>query len=135
MTEETTMSLDPSIELYVEAALGKKAAHVVLLDVRELTSMADAFLICSGRSNRQVTAIAEFVLRYLKKRGKQPLSIEGKKEGHWVLLDYGEVIIHIFYEPLRTFYDLEGLWADARRIRTNGMLKHEEGSTGDQTET
>lgn len=127
MTEETKMPLDPSIDLYVEAVLGKKAAHVVLLDVRELTSMADAFLICSGRSNRQVTAIADFVHRFLKKRGKKPLSVEGKKEGHWVLLDYGEVIIHIFYEPMRTFYDLEGLWADAERIQTKSMSKHDEG--------
>jgi len=64
----------------------------------------------------QVTAIAEFVQRELKSKGIYPLGIEGLREGHWVLMDYADVIIHIFYEPIRTFYDLEGLWADAKRI-------------------
>jgi len=108
--------LDPSLDLYVEAALGKKATNIVILDVRGITSIADVFIICSGRSNRQVAAIAEFVQRELKKHGIRPLSVEGKKEGHWVLLDYGHVVMHIFYEPVREFYDLEGLWIDAKRI-------------------
>ncbi|OIN95359.1 MAG: ribosome silencing factor [Deltaproteobacteria bacterium CG1_02_45_11] len=96
--------------------LGRKAINVVILDVRELTSIADVFIIGSGRSNRQVIAIADFLLLELKKQGIKPLSVEGKKEGHWVLLDYGHVIIHIFYEPVRSFYDLEELWIDAKRI-------------------
>lgn len=108
--------LDLPVDLYVKAAMGKKAGNVVVLDVREITSIADVFIICSGRSNRQVTAIAEFIQVELKKSGFRPLSVEGKKEGHWVLLDYGHVIIHIFYEPVREFYDLEGLWIDAKRV-------------------
>ena len=131
MIEETNMSLDPMFDLFVKAVLGKKASQVVLLDVAELTSVADAFLICSGRSNRQVIAIAEHVRSYLKKQGKKPLNVEGKKEGHWVLLDYGEVIIHIFYEPLRKFYDLEGLWIDAKRIKTKSLLQHEKEESGE----
>lgn len=130
MIEENKMSLDPTFDLFVKAVLGKKASQVVLLDVAELTSVADAFLICSGRSNRQVTAIAEYALSSLKKQGKKPLSVEGKKEGHWVLLDYGEVIIHIFYEPLRKFYDLEGLWIDAKRVKTRSLLQHEKEESG-----
>jgi ribosome-associated protein len=110
--------LDPSLDLYVEAALGKKAANIVVLDVRGITSIADVFIICSGRSNRQVAAIAEFIQVELKKHDIRPLSVEGKKEGHWVLLDYGHVVMHIFYEPIREFYDLEGLWMDAKRIQT-----------------
>lgn len=110
--------LDPSLDLYVEAALGKKAMNIVILDVREITSIADVFIICSGRSNRQVIAIAEFIQVELKKHDIRPLSVEGKKEGHWVLLDYGHVVMHIFYEPIREFYDLEGLWIDAKRIQT-----------------
>lgn len=111
-----TDDLDPSIDLYVKAVLEKKVLKAVMLDVRELTSVADVFLICSGGSNRQVTAIAEFVQVDLKKKsGIRPMSVEGMKEGHWVLLDYGHVIIHIFYEPVRDFYDLEGLWVDAKR--------------------
>lgn len=113
--------IDPKLDLYVQAVLGKKALSVVMLDVRGLTSVADVFLICSGRSNRQVMAIAEFVRVELKKHGIRPMSVEGTKDGHWVLLDYGHVIIHIFYEPVREFYDLEGLWIDAKRIKTKSM--------------
>ena len=114
---------DPSLDLYVKAALGRKALGLVVLDVRELTSVADAFIICSGRSNRQVTAIAEFIQIELKKAGIKPLSVEGKKEGLWVLLDYGHVIIHVFYESVRNFYDLEGLWVDAKRIKTKSLIE------------
>jgi len=117
---------DSSLDLYVKAALGRKALGLVVLDVRELTSVADAFIICSGRSNRQVTAIAEFIITELKKAGKRPLSVEGKKEGHWVLLDYGHVIIHVFYESVRNFYDLEGLWVDAKRIKTKSLIEANE---------
>lgn len=117
---------DPSLDLYVKAVLGKKASGVVLLDVHELTSIADVFIVCSGRSNRQVAAIAEFIQTDLKKEGIQPLNAEGQKEGHWVLLDYGHVIIHVFYESLRRFYDLEGLWADAKRIKTESLAAYVE---------
>jgi ribosome-associated protein len=110
------------LNLYINAALGKKAIDLVVLDVRELSSIADVFIICSGRSNRQVMAIAEHIQVDLKKHGITPLSVEGKKEGHWVLLDYGHVIIHVFYEPVRSFYDLEGLWIDAKRIDTKNLL-------------
>ncbi|HHE75388.1 MAG: ribosome silencing factor [Deltaproteobacteria bacterium] len=110
------MSLNPAIKPFVDAVLGRKAIQVVILDVQKLTSYADVFIVCSGRSNRQVTAIADFVQRDLKKIGKKPINIEGKKEGHWVLMDYGDVIIHIFYESLRDFYDLEGLWIDAKQL-------------------
>jgi ribosome-associated protein len=115
-----------SLNLYIQAVLGKKAMDLVVLDVRNLSSIADVFMICSGRSNRQVVAIAEHIQVDLKKHGITPLSVEGKKEGHWVLLDYGHVIIHIFYEPVRSFYDLEGLWIDAERIETR-TLDHNDG--------
>ncbi len=114
--------LDPSLDFYVKAALGRKAFDLVILDVRDLTSIADAFIICSGRSNRQVAAIAEFIQVELKKHAIRPLSVEGKKEGHWVLLDYGHVIMHVFYEPVRSFYDLEGLWIDAKKIKTPSLI-------------
>jgi ribosome-associated protein len=93
----------------------------VLLDVHHLTSLADAFLICHGTSNRQVSAIAEHIQRDLKKQGIKALSVDGLKDGHWVLMDYGHVVIHVFFESTRRFYDLEGLWSDARRIRTDSM--------------
>lgn len=114
-------NLVPDLDTFVDAALGKKAEGLVVLDMTDLTAIADAFIICSGRSNRQVSAIAEHIVRELKAKGIQPLNVEGKGEGHWVLIDYGHVIIHVFYTETRRFYDLEGLWSDARRIVTRGM--------------
>jgi len=122
MTNKPGNSLDLTLDLYINAVMGKKALDLVVLDVRELTSFSDIFIICSGRSNRQVSAIAEYVQVNLKKHDIKPLSVEGKKEGHWVLLDYGHVIIHVFYEPVRAFYDLEGLWIDAKRIDAKRFL-------------
>lgn len=108
--------LDSSLDRYIKAVCGRKANEIVALDVRDLTSIADVFIICSGRSSRQVSAIAEYVELDLKKENIRPLSIEGKREGQWVVLDYGHVIIHIFFEPVREIFDLEGLWADAERL-------------------
>ena len=110
-----------SLDLYIEAASEKKALNLIVLDVRDLTSIADVFIICSGRSNRQVNAIADSIVAKLKKNKIKPLSVEGTAEGHWVLLDYGHVVIHVFYEPIREFFDLEGLWVDAKRITTPAL--------------
>ena len=117
MTEEWTRDLIP----FVRAVREKKSMGVVALDVRKLTSVADAFILCSGRSNRQVSAIAEHVRTSLRAGGRKPLHVEGEKEGHWVLLDYGHVVVHVFYEPVRNFYDLESLWSDAPRIDLDSL--------------
>jgi len=119
MTEDA----DAALDVFIQAVLDRKAMQVVALDVRELTSIADAFIICSGRSNRQVSAIAEHIERQLRGHKIKPLSVEGTAEGHWVLMDYGHVIIHVFFDPVREFYDLEGLWSDARRIPILPALK------------
>ena len=116
-----TKTSDAELDVYVKSALGKKARNPVLLDVGHLTSLADAFLICHGTSNRQVSAIAEHIQRDLKKQGIKALSVDGLKEGHWVLMDYGHVVIHVFFESTRSFYNLEGLWSDARRIQTESL--------------
>jgi ribosome-associated protein len=116
-----TLPYDTTLHPYVKAAFAMKALDVVVLDVRELTSFADVFIICSGRSHRQVSAIAEFIERNLKEQGIKPLGVEGLQEGHWVLMDYGHVVIHIFYEPVRISYDLEGLWSDARQIQESEL--------------
>ncbi len=118
MTDNQLDSFELMLDPFIRTVLGKKAMDIVVLDVRDLTSVADAFIICSGRSNRQVAALGDFIQKELRDQGKKALNVEGRKDGHWVLMDYGYVIIHIFYEPLRSFYDLEGLWADARRIQT-----------------
>ncbi len=97
-------------------ALEKKAYDLTLMEVREITSIADYFIICSGRSDRQVQSIAQGIEENLGKTGISPLSIEGLSRGQWVLMDFSDVIVHIFYQPLREFYDLEGLWGHAPRV-------------------
>lgn len=135
----TPKSESPRVHLldrYLEVVLAKKVKDPVILDVSELTSYADTFIICSGRSNRQVTAIAEHVQQALKQQGVKPISVDGKKEGHWVLMDYGDVIIHIFYDSVRRFYDLEGLWVDAPRLTTSSLesflSEHPKGEVEDE---
>jgi ribosome-associated protein len=97
------------------AALEKKACDLVVLDVKELTSIADYFIICSGRSDRQVQSIAQGLQEDALEEGFKPFAVEGTQRGHWVLMDFSDVIVHIFYEPVREFYDLDGLWGDAPR--------------------
>jgi len=95
----------------------RKALSPVLLEVRKLSSITDYFLVASGNSSRQVQAIVRHVTRRLKESGFRLYGIEGEQEGHWVLMDYGDVVIHIFYQPFREFYDIEGLWVEAPKIR------------------
>jgi ribosome-associated protein len=98
------------------AALDKKALEPVLLDVSGATSYTDFILVVSGRSDRQVQAIADAVVERMGADRVKALGVEGTREGHWVLLDFGDVVVHVFYHPLREFYDLEGLWIDAPRV-------------------
>jgi len=107
---------DPSLKPFIDALLERKSIYPILLDISGLTSYADYLLISSARSNRQVKAIAEHIERTLKKQKIKALHVEGLKDGHWVLMDYGDIIIHIFYEPERQFYDLEGLWSDVEPV-------------------
>ena len=116
---------DPLLELIVDAMLQRKVIAPILLDVHDLTSVADYFIICSGSSSRQVSAIAQTIKKELKQHKYKPISIDGLKEGQWVLMDFGHVVIHIFYDPVRNFYDLESLWADAARLKTPGLEKFE----------
>jgi ribosome-associated protein len=95
-----------------QIALDKKAQDVVLLEVSRVTTYADYFLICSGRSVIQVKAIVSAIEQSLKERGIHPLHVEGQSEGRWVLLDCDELIIHVFQEETRWFYNLERLWND-----------------------
>ena len=98
------------------AALEKKACDLNVLCVKEITSIADYFIICSGRSDRQVQSIAQGVEETARTQGIRPFAVEGAGRGHWVLMDFSDVIVHIFYEPVREFYDLDGLWGDAPRV-------------------
>ncbi|OGP51141.1 MAG: ribosome silencing factor [Deltaproteobacteria bacterium RBG_13_43_22] len=102
--------------LMARAALQKKPRDPVLLEVGESCSFADFFLILSGTSTRQTQALAGHLEETLRKQGIRPRGIEGMETGHWILMDYDEVIVHIFYESVREFYDLEGLWIEARHL-------------------
>jgi ribosome-associated protein len=94
----------------------RKAIDPVLMEVGRLTSFTDYFLVASGASTRQVQAISQHMARRLREEGFKPSGVEGEQEGHWVLMDYGDVVVHIFYHPVREFYDLEGLWTEAPRV-------------------
>jgi len=103
--------------LAVDYALDKKGIDLKLLDVRELSSLTDYLLLVSGRSDRQVQAIAENIRTEFKhQHDTLPLAIEGMDQGRWVLLDYGELMVHVFQQPVREFYDLEGLWSEAPEV-------------------
>ena len=98
-------------------ALEKKANDISLLDMQGLVSYTDVLVICSASNPRQVRAICESVRQMVKREyGKLPLGMEGLSQGQWCLLDYGDVVIHVFHEPMRSFYDLESLWMDAPRL-------------------
>ncbi len=94
----------------------RKALDPLLLEMGELTSFADYFVIASGNSSRQVQAISRHVQQKMREAGFRHNGAEGEKEGHWVLLDYDDVVVHLFYQPTREFYDLESLWVEAPRI-------------------
>jgi ribosome-associated protein len=101
-----------------KAALEKKAFNITILELKTISSLTDYFLICSGRSDRQVQAIAQFIEEKMVGKGVLPLSEEGMRNGRWALMDYDDVVIHIFYDQVRLYYDLEGLWIEAPRIHT-----------------
>jgi ribosome-associated protein len=116
LLEKESIDGKERVLLCVNASLKKKAKDLIILNVKELSSFADYFIICSGTSDRQVQAIASSIQENLKEFGIIPLGVEGERLGKWVLMDYNDVIIHIFYEPIRLFYDIERLWSDAPRM-------------------
>lgn len=98
------------------ALADKRAIDPVVLDMRDITLITDYFIICHGTSNVHIRALGDAVIEALKEDGVRPIGVEGRDEGRWVLLDYGDVIIHIFAEEDREFYALERLWGDAPRV-------------------
>jgi len=102
--------------LCINATLQKKAKDIIVLNVKKISSFTDYMLICSGATDRQVQAISSAIQEYLKKAGIRPLGVEGENNAQWVLLDYDDVVISIFQENIRSFYDVENLW-DAPKMR------------------
>jgi ribosome-associated protein len=107
-----------------EAAVQKKAQDLLALDVHELTSFADAFLLATGTSDRHVRSVVDAVLEANEEMGSSALGVEGYEEGRWVLIDLNEVVVHIFQEEVRTYYDLERLWGDAPAIELGQPPEH-----------
>lgn len=103
-------------QICARVALDHKAEDLVVLDVHELTSFTDYFVIMSGRSTRHVQGLADSIEKELRSKRISSKFCEGLQEGLWVLIDYNDVVVHIFYRDTRTFYDLDGLWHDAPRI-------------------
>jgi ribosome-associated protein len=103
-------------KLCLEIIKERKAIDPVLFEVGKLTTITDYFLIASGNSSRQVQAITRHLQRRMREEGFRPYGIEGEQQGHWVLMDYGDIVVHLFYQPVREFYDLEGLWVEAPRV-------------------
>jgi ribosome-associated protein len=109
--------VDDEIKLALHCASEKKAVNTVLLDLRDITSFTEFFLITSGTNQRQVQAIADEISEQLKKQMKfKAIRIEGYSSAEWILLDYGDFIVHIFNQKSRAFYELERLWRDAKRV-------------------
>ncbi len=98
------------------AGLARNARDVVVLDVRELASYAEFFVIMSADSERQLAAVAEQVIDDMAAMGRHPFGVEGERGARWVLVDFGDVVAHVFLPEMRGFYDLEGLWSDAPRF-------------------
>ena len=115
--DESTASSKTLALAALEAALDKKGLAPVLIDLSGQSSYTDFILVLSGRSDRHVQHIADGIEQTLgTELGRRAIGAEGMTDGRWVLIDYGEVVIHVFYHPLRDFYDLEGLWCDAPRV-------------------
>ncbi|MGE3537643.1 MAG: ribosome silencing factor [Candidatus Tectimicrobiota bacterium] len=116
------LTLAEKTRLCALMADSKKAADIVVLDVQPHTSVADYFLICSGASDRQVQAIAEAIEEALRHSGERPLAVEGYQQGSWILIDCIDLIVHVFDEESRRFYDLERLWHQADRVEMPGVV-------------
>ena len=116
LEKESSQLNEPSWVTAARAAQSKKALDLVVLDLREITSFADYFLICTGTNSRQNQAISDEIYLQMKNRGEIPVSLEGYDNGEWILQDYGDLICHVFLDRTRTYYDLERLWRHAKRV-------------------
>jgi len=120
--------LDERILTALQAASDKKALEPVVLDLRQIASFTDYFVITSGANERQVQAISDEVFERLKKAGVAAARVEGYKNAEWILLDYGDFIVHVFADKARKFYDLERLWRESRQVELPPALQAETSS-------
>jgi ribosome-associated protein len=121
-TASDVANFDERIRLTLNAALEKKALDLTVLDLRGIASFTDFFVITSGTNRRQVQAISDGVVEQLKRGGTRAARVEGFQTAEWILIDYGDFVVHVFDEKARRFYDLERLWREARRIDVSPEL-------------
>src|SRR5215211_8849407 len=121
--------LDERVLATLHAASEKKALEPVVLDLREIASFTDYFVIVSGGNERQVQAISDEVYETLKKTGSPAARVEGYKTAEWILLDYGDFVVHVFEQKARQFYDLERLWRESKRVELPAEFRDDSGSS------
>ncbi len=117
-----TISVQEEVRLAIQAADDKKAEEVTALDLRALSAVTDYFIVTHGNSDTQVRAIADGIREGLSEKGIEPYGLEGYNGGTWILLDYVDLVIHIFHRDQRAFYALEQLWSDAPRVRSSNLV-------------
>ena len=118
--------MNEALKIAVIAADDKKAHDLVVLDISKIASFANHFLLCSGDSSRQMQAIADEIERRLKAAGIRPSHVEGYQNSEWILMDYMDLVVHIFSRNARVFYDLERLWRDAKKMDVEVMIEKQE---------
>ncbi|HEX5889488.1 MAG TPA: ribosome silencing factor [Pyrinomonadaceae bacterium] len=125
VVEPSAEKLDERVVTAIHAAGEKKAIEPVVLDLREIASFTDYFVIVSGANERQVQAISDEIYETLKKAGEPAVRVEGYKTAEWILLDYGDFVVHVFEQKARKFYDLERLWRESKRVELPAELTGE----------
>ena len=128
---ETTFDIHALTKQIVASLYDRKATNIVVFDVTGRTSYCDRLILCSGTSGRQIRSLAENVSAVMKATGSHPLGTEGLGSGHWVLVDLGAIIVHVFDEESRQHYDLDGMWEDADRISLSELGIVEDAPSGE----
>jgi ribosome-associated protein len=120
--EDLTINIQDIVRAAAEAAIDMNANELVILDVRGQTSFCDWFILCNGTNQRHIQAIADRCMERLRQDlGVRPLGVEGRQQSKWVLIDLGDVLIHVFDQEMRGYYDLDGLWVDAARVSPESL--------------
>lgn len=124
-SRELTKEQKQRLVMCYNALIDKKAEEVMVLDIREISSLADFFMICHGNSTRQVQAISDNIESTLRDNGIKSYIVEGKREGNWILMDLHDIVVHIFHQPTRSYYALDKLWSDAPELEASELASLE----------
>jgi ribosome-associated protein len=122
------MDVERLKDLMIKLLEDKKGEEILPIDLRKKVDFADYFLLCSAHSTKHAQGLADYVTLELEKIGIMPLSVEGMEQGNWIVLDYGSIVVHIFYEPIRRLYNLEELWLDQPQRRVKKLSQEQRGS-------